>query len=112
MKNDGFDWAKELNCAVTVCDREANIIYMNDKSKATFAGRGDLMGKNLKGCHKPESWDKILNLLANGGTNVYTISKNNQKKLIYQTAWFNEGEVGGLVELSMVIPEEMPHYIR
>ena len=34
------------------------------------------------------------------------------KKLIYQTAWRENGEVAGLVEISMVIPEDMIHYIR
>ena len=24
------DWAREMNCAVTVCDREGIILYMND----------------------------------------------------------------------------------
>lgn len=24
------DWAKEMNCAVTVCDKEGIILYMND----------------------------------------------------------------------------------
>jgi len=34
------------------------------------------------------------------------------KKLIYQTAWRENGEVAGPVENSMVIPEDMTHYIR
>ena len=34
------DWAKEMNCAVTVCDKEGIILYMNDKAKETFALRG------------------------------------------------------------------------
>ena len=33
-------------------------------------------------------------------------------KMIYQTAWKENGEVAGLVEISMVIPEDMPHYVR
>ncbi len=32
--------------------------------------------------------------------------------MIYQTAWRDNGSVAGLVEISMEIPEEMPHYIR
>ncbi len=33
--------------------------------------------------------------------------------MIFQTAWFDdEGHVAGLVELSMVIPADMPHYVR
>ena len=47
------------------------------------------------------------------GTNAYTIEKAGVKKLIYQAPWFHDGGVfGGLVELSMVIPMEMPHFIR
>ena len=34
------------------------------------------------------------------------------KKLIYQTPWYENGEFRGLVELSMEIPFEMPHYVR
>lgn len=34
------------------------------------------------------------------------------KKMICQTAWKQDGAVAGLVEISMVIPSEMPHYIR
>lgn len=107
-----YDWAKELNCAVTVCDTEGVILYMNEKSKATFSGRGELIGKNLKDCHKPESWNHIQRMIATGESNSYTISKNGQKKLIYQTPWYKEGVVAGLVELSIVVPEEMPHFIR
>ena len=32
--------------------------------------------------------------------------------MIYQTAWRQQGKVAGLVEISMVIPAEMPHYVR
>ena len=44
--------------------------------------------------------------------NVYTIEKNGIKKLIYQSPWFENGEMKGLVELSLEIPFEMPHFIR
>ena len=106
------DWAKEMNCAVTVCDKEGVILYMNDKAKETFAKHGDLIGKSLIPCHNENSRAIIAKLLETGGTNSYTIQKNGQKKMIYQTAWKEDCVVAGLVEISMVIPEEMPHYIR
>ena len=106
------DWAKEMNCAVTVCDKEGVILYMNDKAKETFAKHGDLIGKSLISCHNENSRAIIAKLLETGGTNSYTIQKNGQKKMIFQTAWKEDGVVAGLVEISMVIPEEMPHYIR
>lgn len=110
--NELPDWAKEMNCAVTVCDKDCTIIYMNDRAKSTFASHGDLIGANLRDCHSPRSIEIIDRLLAEGGVNCYTIHKNGQKKMIYQTAWSVEGKVAGLVEISMIIPENMPHYQR
>lgn len=109
------DWAFRMNCAVTVCDADCNIIYMNEKSRATFAARGgaDLIGHNLMDYHNDRSKGIIRRLLADGGVNCYTIEKDGLRKMIYQTAWRDDdGAVAGLVEISMVIPEEMPHYIR
>lgn len=107
-----FEWAEQMNCAVTVCDAEGTILYMNEKSRQTFAGHGDLIGKNLFECHNEDSKAKIRHMLATGESNSYTISKNGQRKMIYQTPWRREGKISGMVEISMVIPEEMPHYVR
>ena len=106
------DWAKEMNCAVTVCDNDGIILYMNDKAKETFARHGDMIGKSLIPCHNERSRAIIADLLASGGSNSYTIEKNGVRKMIYQTAWKENGKVAGLVEISMVIPEDMPHYVR
>lgn len=63
--------------------------------------------------HNERSQGIIRRLLADGGANAYTILKDGKKKMIYQTVWHKaDGSLGGLVELSMVIPGEMPHYIR
>lgn len=112
MKDFIPDWAKELNCAVTVCDTQGIVIYMNDKSKETFNSAGELIGKSLIPCHNENSRKIIAHLLETGGTNVYTIDKNGVKKMIYQTAWKQDGKVAGLVELSIVLPPDMPHYVR
>lgn len=109
------DWAFRMNCAVTVADADCNIIYMNERSRETFAKRGgaDLIGHNLMDYHNDNSKAIIRRLLSEGGTNCYTIEKEGVHKMIYQTAWRDENDVvAGLVEISMVIPTEMPHYIR
>jgi len=109
-----IDWAKSLNCAVTVSDINGTIIYMNEKSGKTFEKWGglDLIGKRLDSCHKPKSQEIIKNLMNFAETNVYTIEKEGIKKLIYQTPWYQEGKVAGLVELSLEIPFELPHFVR
>ena len=99
-----------MNCAVTVCDAGGVIVYMNERSRATF-GDG-LVGTNLFPCHSAASQEKIRRMLATGESNAYTISKNGVRKMIYQTPWRRDGQIAGMVEISMVIPEEMPHDVR
>lgn len=101
-----------MNCAVTVCDKEGIVLYMNERARATFAKSGDMIGRSLMPCHSERSRAIIAHMLATGESNSYTISKNGQRKMIYQTPWREDGEVAGLVEISMVIPDEMPHYNR
>lgn len=111
---NNFDWAEELNVAVTVCDLDGTVLYMNEKSARTFSKSGgkELVGKSLMGCHSDKSREKIAELMGNASTNAYTIDKNGIKKLIYQTPWFEDGKIKGLVEFSLEIPFEMPHFKR
>ena len=90
-----YEWADEMNCAVTVCDTQGIILYMNEKACRTFAGHGNLIGRNLFDCHSPKSQEKIRELLETGGVNAYTIEKKGVRKMIYQTAWKQDGVVGG-----------------
>jgi transcriptional regulator with PAS, ATPase and Fis domain len=104
-----FDFFKTINGSITVSDTQGNVLYMNDKAAEVF---GSMVGQNMMGCHGPNSQQIIERLMANAETNAYTIEKGDVKKIIYQTPWYNEGEVAGLVEFSFVIPFEMPHYVR
>ncbi len=109
------DWVTNFPGAVMVSDLEHRIIYMNDKSAATYEKDGGraLLGKEMIGCHNERSKAIIQKLVESGGQNVYTIDKAGQKKLIYQSAWRDEqGAVAGLVELSLVLPPDMPHFVR
>ena len=112
MIPEHLQWADDINCAVTVCDSNGIILYMNSRARETFASHGDLIGKNLFECHSEASREKIRHMLATGESNAYTISKNGLRKVIYQTPWRRDGMIAGMVEISMVVPEEMPHYIR
>lgn len=109
-----LDWAEEFPGAVTVCNLEGTVLYMNRKAGVTFAkwGGRELVGKSLMDCHPEPARTKLRGLLENGGTNVYTIEKNGVKKLIYQAPWRVNGELMGLVELGLEIPAEMPHFVR
>jgi transcriptional regulator with PAS, ATPase and Fis domain len=109
-----INWAGELCVAITVSDTSGKILYMNDKSAVTFDKYGgkELIGKNLRDCHLPESWEKILAIMNSQKVNCYTIEKEGIKKLIYQAPWYENGRLSGMVELSMVIPSNMDHFVR
>ena len=109
-----MDYFKEVNLAVTICDKEGKILEMNDKSRKTFLkpGQEDLIGKNVLDCHPEPAQSLLADMLQNPRTNVYTIEKKGVKKLIYQTPWYVEGEFMGFMELSMEIPFEMKHCVR
>jgi len=107
------EWVKELPVGVTVVGEDGKIIAMNDKARKTFAKYGDnLVGQNVLDCHSGPARQKLGELLAGEKTNCYTIEKNGVKKLIYQTPWYKDGNFAGLVELSLEIPFEMPHFVR
>ena len=44
-----MDYMKELNVAITVCDKEGKILQMNEKSQKT--NHGNLVGQNVFDCH-------------------------------------------------------------
>jgi len=111
---EGFAWVKELKVAITVCDRAGVALEMNDRAAETHAEDGGraLIGKSLLDCHPERARAVFEKLLETGALNVYTIEKNGVKKLIYQAPWTVDGEFRGIVELSLPIPFEVPHFVR
>ena len=107
-------WVKEFPAAITVCDESGVILEMNDRSCSTFASDGGagLIGKNLLECHPGSSREKVEALLTSRSANCYTIEKNGVKKLIYQSPWFVNGTYRGLVEISLPLPDQIPHFVR
>lgn len=109
-----FNHIEETDFAVTVCDTEGIILYMNQKARRTFLkpGMEDLIGKNVLDCHPEPARTLLKDLLEHPRSNSYTIEKNGVKKLIYQTPWYKNGKYKGFMELSMEIPFQMKHMVR
>ncbi|NLI10548.1 MAG: hypothetical protein GX447_07335 [Elusimicrobia bacterium] len=99
--------------ALTFADKNCRIEWMNEKAKSVFSKYGnDLTGKNLKDCHNALSKEKIDDMYSKKTINAYTIEKNGIKKLIYQFPVYDENEFAGYGELSLEIPDDMPHFKR
>jgi transcriptional regulator with PAS, ATPase and Fis domain len=109
-----MDWIEKLDGNVIVCDAKGIIIYMNEKALRNYAkdGGADLIGRNLMDCHNADSRMKIQKIMTTHQKNVYTIEKRGRKKIIYQTPWMDGDVFKGIVELSLEISFDMPHYKR
>ena len=109
-----IDLTKDLPFAMTICDCDGVIIFMNQKATEIFANDGGraLIGKNLLDCHPEPARTKLISMLKNREKNVYTIEKKGIRKIIYQVPWFDGEEYKGFIELSLEIPIEMPHFVR
>jgi hypothetical protein len=90
------------------------VIYANEKAERTFVSPGEppVAGRDLMACHNDNSKKIIRDIMEKKMNHVYTIEKKGRKKLIFQTPWVVDGELKGLVELSLEIPFEMPHFVR
>lgn len=108
------DWAECAGFAVTLCDGEGKITYMNAGSRATFAkyGGGGLIGRSLLDCHPEPARTKLAEMLRVPRVNAYTIEKAGVRKLIYQAPLVKDGAPAGLVELSLELPAVLPHFVR
>jgi len=107
-------WVKEVPGDITVCDAEGIILDLNDGAAETFAEDGgrQLIGSNLLDCHPEPSRTMVQEQLATGKVNVYTIEKGGVKRLVYQAPWYVDGEFRGLVEVTLPLPDSLPHFVR
>jgi transcriptional regulator with PAS, ATPase and Fis domain len=111
---DELSWIEELPASVTVTDAAGTIIAMNARSRVTFAAEGGaaLLGASVFACHPEPALTALRSLYESHAPNHYTISKGGQKKIIHQLPWYRDGRFAGLVEISIPIPDPLPHFDR
>jgi transcriptional regulator with PAS, ATPase and Fis domain len=110
----GHAWVEEFIGAVIVCDENGILLEMNERAAKNLEADGGraLLGTNVLDCHPEPARTKLAEIMAERKTNVYMIEKRGVKKLIVQAPWTRDGRFQGLVELSIEIPFEMPHFVR
>ncbi len=106
-----MNWYDEFPGAVTICDTDFTIIYMNQRSKEEFEKYGgkNLIGQNLLDCHNPHSREVLKELMETGRDNIYMLPKpEGRTKLIHQSAWRENGQIKGFVEISFYLDAVQP----
>ena len=108
------EWVETIDAAVTVCDAAGTITEMNERSARSFAKHGGraLIGTKVLDCHPEPSRSTLQSLMREVRPNTYTVEKRGRRKLIHQAPWFKDGVFAGFVEISIALPEEMPHFVR
>jgi transcriptional regulator with PAS, ATPase and Fis domain len=111
---DDLSWVEELAVSVTVTDASGTIIAMNARSRDAFAAEGGaaLLGTSVFACHPEPALTAIRRLYETREPNHYTIRKGGRRKIIHQLPWRREGRFAGFVEISIPIPDELPHFDR
>jgi len=107
-------WLEQLSCAVTVCDRNYKILYMNDAEAQSTAKSGGkaLIGKNLLDCHSPKSQKTLRKIMSSNKPNIYTAERKGIKMMVYQGQWRKKGHVAGLVEIHFQLPRKVRNVKR
>lgn len=103
---------EELPMAITISDKDGNILDMNQRSADVNSHGQKIIGKNLYECHPPRAAAILRDLYEGQKMNTYTVEKNGVKKQILQLPWYENGEFGGLIEFSCEIPFDQPNYVR
>jgi transcriptional regulator with PAS, ATPase and Fis domain len=113
MNEPTMDWTHEAKVAITVTDAAGRIIQMNAAALAAFGrSAGELLGRDVLDCHPEHARGKVARLYETREPNHYTVSKRGQRKIIHQLPWYHEGTFAGVVELSIPIPDALPHFDR
>ena len=113
MKDEGT-WVEGLPAAITVTGADGTILGMNARSRETFAkdGGGALVGRSVFDCHPEPARSKTRRLYEDREPNHYTIRKDGRRKIVHQVPWYRDGVFAGIVELTFLIPDELPHFDR
>lgn len=111
---NSHDWYKVFPGAITVTDETGQIIEMNDASAAMFKKDGgyELIGSNAIACHPERTRAKVQKIYDTQSFNIYSITKNGKKQLVYQAPYFIDNRFSGIVEILLDLPENIPHFDR
>jgi transcriptional regulator with PAS, ATPase and Fis domain len=107
-------WLDDVDITISGCDAEGTTTYLNARAAKAFDSTGgyDLIGKKMADCHPGASRERFLALLSSQEQQAYTIEKQGKRRLIYQSPVFHEGKFAGYVELSLPLPDTLPHFRR
>jgi hypothetical protein len=103
-----------MSGAFTVTDENGIIVNMNAVSGGGLEMQVgfDLIGHNAITCHKEPTRSKVRKIYKEQIINIYSITFNGQKQMVYQAPYFTDGKFSGIVEMVLDLPENTPLFDR
>ena len=101
--------------ACALCDSRTNPVFgVGEKTaEVMLVGEGPGEREDLEGTPFVGKAGQLLDdMLKNPRSNIYTVEKEGRKKLIFQTPWYDGDAYAGFMELSIVLPENIPNRVR
>ena len=107
-------WVKEFPGSITVCDARGTILALNNRAAEVLRNDGGrkLLGSNLLSCHPEPARTKLKQLMKARLTNVYTVKKGRQRKIVIQSPWYSKKRYSGFVEITLEIHGRIPNIVR
>lgn len=107
-------WWSELGAAITVADSSGRIVAMNRRAEEVFAAEGGrtLIGSDVFDCHPEPARSLLREMYASQRPHHYTIRKLGQTRIIHQLPVYQNDQFAGFVEISIPIPDRLPHFDR
>lgn len=93
--------------ALTICDEQGTILYMNPAAVENFEkdGGAALIGRNLLDCHPEPSRTLLRDMLREKRGHTYLSEKSGKRKLIHEVPWYKDDTFKGLMELIIPLPD-------
>jgi hypothetical protein len=107
-------WVDGFPGTITVIDAQGTIIDMNESAAQAFADRGGrgLVGASAFNCHPGPCREKLETLMESREKRIYTVLQGGRHKFVILAPWFVDGEYAGYLDMSLEIPETLPHFDR
>lgn len=111
---DPHPWVKEFPARLVVIDRNNTIIDLTEQAARVLSpgGSPELLGQSVLDCHPEQARVKLLELIQERKTNIYTYTREDQKYLVIQSPWTISGEFAGYFDLTIELPARIPHFDR
>ena len=107
-------WYDTFPAEIIVCDPDGIIREMNETAIRLYQEQGGaaMIGSNVFDHHEEPARGQVKAVVAQRKLFIYTTEKDNKKKLVCISPWYQQDEYAGFVLLVLDLPAIMPNIVK